>query len=281
MKTVQLNATTPDYFRVAGIRLLQGRTYRADTRASAVGASDEVMINESFARRFWPDGRAVGAQVRYGDVTATIVGVVNDVTLPGPGARRGSGLQLYVMFPGAPFSASLIVRSRLPLQRLESLVRNTVQRGSSLVMAGPLEPAEGQLVAAMRRPMLIARLLGGFAAIALLLAAIGLHAVIAYAVKQREREIGIRIALGAPHDAIARLVFSQGIGLTLVGVAAGVGASLYVTRAMRVMLFGVEPGDPATVISSVALLVVVAMVACAAPAWRATRVDPAELVRTE
>jgi putative ABC transport system permease protein len=281
LKAVQLNVTTPDYFRVAGIRIVQGRPYGEDSRPTAMSELGEVMINERFARRFWPNGGAIGARIRNAGRPATIVGVVSDVDIPSPESRRAAALQVYLPMPGAPRFASLVVRSRLPQAALDSALRKAVALGNARVRAGALETTDAYLTSFRRRPAVIAKVIGGFAALAMLLAAIGLHAVIAYSVKQREREIGIRIALGARQHGVAALIFGDGMRLAGIGAGLGVAGAVVGTRVLRGILFGVEPNDPATFAATVAILVVAAAAACAVPAIRATRIDPVELVRVE
>ena len=281
LKAVQLNVTTPDYFHVAGIRIVQGRAYGDDSRATAMSALGEVMINERFARRFWPNGGAVGARIRNAGRPATIVGVVSDVDIPSPESRRAAALQVYLPMPGAPRFASLVVRSHLPPAALDSALRKAVALGNARVRAGSLGTTDAYLTSFRRRPAVIAKVIGGFAALAMLLAAIGLHAVIAYSVKQREREIGIRIALGARQQGVAALIFGDGMRLAAIGAVIGVAGAVAGTRVLRGILFGVEPNDPATLTATVAILVITAAAACAAPAIRATRIDPVELVRVE
>jgi putative ABC transport system permease protein len=190
-------------------------------------------------------------------------------------------MQVYLMLPAAPNFASLVVRSALPTPRLDSVVRAAVIVGNARIRPGELTSPELQRQQAARRPATIAKFLGGFALFAVILAAIGLHAVIAYAVKQREREIGIRIALGAANSSVARMIFGHGMKLTLVGAVVGAAGAFYATKLMRGLLFGVEPGDPMTIVLSIVALCTIAVIACAAPARRATRVDPVELVRAE
>ncbi len=134
---------------------------------------------------------------------------------------------------------------------------------------------------AIGRPRLLAQLLGIFAGLAILLAAIGSYGVLAYMVTERRREIGIRMALGADRASVMRMVLSQGLRLTLVGVAAGLAAAFAMNRVLASLLFGVRPSDPLTIASVVALIGTVALVACYLPARLATRVDPMIVLREE
>jgi putative ABC transport system permease protein len=208
------------------------------------------------------------------------VGVVQNVDLPGSGPRIAQ-TQLYFALPGAPQRVSLIVGSRLPVHDVRTLVRDAVKRvGAGIRIGGyttpAMEVAHGQ---AMIRFTLT--LLGIFAALALVMAALGLHAVIAYSVSQRTRELGIRMALGAEARGVARLVIGQGVVLGVLGTLAGCAIALVATRLLRTLLWGVEPRDPWTLAAVSAGLLIVSIVASASPAWRATKISPVETMRAE
>jgi ABC-type antimicrobial peptide transport system permease subunit len=133
----------------------------------------------------------------------------------------------------------------------------------------------------IRRPRLLAQLLGGFAALALLLAAIGTYGVLSYMVAERRREIGIRMALGAGRGSVLSAVMKQGLILTTVGIVVGLGGALALNRLIAALLYGVKPSDPLTMISVVATITIVAAVACWLPAWRASRLDPNIVLRQD
>jgi putative ABC transport system permease protein len=267
------NNTTEGYFRTVGTRFLAGRPY-----AMAAGPS-EIVINERFARRFWPSG-ALGRRIRIDSTWTTIVGVVENVDVPGS-KRPGSGLQFYQPLPATPSRVVLTVRSAMTALALQPVLAQAVQEAAPGATTSDFRPALQRFVEARADHRFTLGLVGAFAGLALLLAGIGLTAVIGYSVSQRMREIGIRVALGAQSSDVTRLVLGQGVVLAVIGVGLGSLGGLAATRLMRSMLFGVTPGDPVTMVSVAALLVIVSIIACALPARRATRVDPVEMVRAE
>lgn len=271
----------PAYFARLGLHLTAGRVFSPDSRITDSLNSAEVVINERFARRFWAGGDAVGKRIKYGSMAwSTIVGVVHDVTIPGRDDHISS-LQVYMPIPAAPFQAAFVVRSAIQPSRLQALFRAAAHDASaSIRVESPIVADDffstGRVV---QRTML--ELLGVFAAVALLLAAIGLHAVVAFSVSQRTREIGMRMALGAQTADVVRLVVGQGVGIAVVGVALGGAAALAATRVLRSYLYGVQPADPTTFVVVVAGLVVVAVLASVLPARRAARLDPVDALRAE
>jgi predicted permease len=270
---IQFNRGTQDFFRVTGLRFVEGRPYSFDA------GPNEMVVNERFAHRFWPGG-AIGHRVKFDSTWSTIVGVVANTSVPGE-KGQGSGLQLYMPMVVAPLRTALIVRSRLPAPALEAALRAAIKEAAPRANVSDFELATARLADARETHRFTLGMVGAFAGLALLLAAIGLGAVISYSVSQRMREMGIRIALGAQSSQVARLVLGQGVLLAIIGIVAGSAAGLAATRLMRSMLYGVSPGDPLTTAAVAVLLLVVAAAACALPARRATRVDPVEMVRAE
>jgi hypothetical protein len=278
----EINAVAPEYFSTTGIRLVRGRVFAADTRLTDKFGSNEVMINERLANRFWPAGNAVGARIKAGSAGwATVVGIVHDVDLPGEGTLARANAQIYYSLPAAPRGVSLIVRSPLPILDVRTLVRDVVKSVGPGVRIGAFTTADAEVAHARSVLKFTLTLLGTFAILALVLAALGLHAVIAYSVSQRTRELGIRMALGAEARAVARMVIGEGIVLGVAGTVAGCAAALLATRLLRALLFGVEPHDPWTLAAVGAGLLVVSVAASALPAWRATRINPVDMLRTE
>jgi predicted permease len=280
LANISFNQTEPGFFRVSRLQFLEGRPFVADRGLSDQSQSPEIVINERFARRVWPDGGAIGARIRRGKTWATIVGVVRDVDVPGASGMR-SPYQYYQSMPAAPARVSILARSKLPPAMVEPLLRSAVMETGSRVGIRNFIDVEARLAKGRALHRFILGLLGGFAMLAVVLTAIGMYAVISFSVNQRQREIGIRLALGAPNDSVAGMIFGHGMKLTVVGAAVGGAGAFYATKLMRGLLFGVEPGDPVTIASSLAVLCIIAVIACAAPARRATRVDPVELVRAE
>ncbi|MEP6918286.1 MAG: ABC transporter permease [Acidobacteriota bacterium] len=273
---------TADYLKTLGVQLVEGRL--PDERDGA-DAPPIVVINQTFARLQWPNESPVGHRVGFGGPDAplrTIVGVVKDV--------RERGYQLEVK-PGAYATYAQVLTSWLP----ESLVVRTTGNPSDLVPAirrviGLVDPE--QPVSAVRTMDDIVSLsvvdrrgqtmlLSASAGLALLLACLGLFGVLSYAVTQRTREIGVRLALGATAGGIARLVIGRGLAPTAIGLTTGLALAWVATRTIGALLVGVGTTDPATFIGVVALLVVVAVAACGVPALRAARVDPLRVLRQE
>ena len=279
--TGRLNAVSPDYFRLVGITLREGRLFAADERPTSKRLVNEVIVNERFARRYWPSGTPIGARILSGPFASTIIGVVNDVDLPGGSARSLAQPQLYMPIPGAPTFARIVVRSPMAQAALDSMLRRAIRQGNDRAIIGELTPVSEQFRASRVARNFAAELIGVFAFLALALAAIGLYAVMSYSVSQRTREIGIRIALGARPESIARLVLGEGVRMAGAGIIIGAGASVLATRVMQPLLYKVTPGDPAAMVATIAVLAIVALCACAFPARRATRVDPVDLVRAE
>jgi putative ABC transport system permease protein len=273
---------TPDYLRTIGAELLDGRL--PDERDGR-DAPPVVVLNATFARLYWPDRSAVGRRVRFGGENApwrTVIGVVKDVR------ERGYELQ---MKPGAYVTYAQVLTSWLP----EWLVVRTSTDPASLASAvrgvvARVDPE--QPVSAVRTMEEIVALnvvdrtgqttlLSVFAALALLLACLGLFGVLSYAVTQRMREIGVRLALGATAAGIARLVIGHGLALTGAGLAVGLALSWAFARTMRSLLYGIGTGDPASFGAGVGVLALVALGACALPALRAARVDPIRVLRQD
>jgi putative ABC transport system permease protein len=278
---VRLQSVTPGYFRTMRTRLRRGREFIE--RDNIVNAPPVAMINESLARRLWPAGQnPVGQRLRIGlDETSTgleIVGVVGDVREAG--LFHDTEAELY--FPTGlyrPQRAGLIIRTDGDPERFVSAIRRQVlaiDRDQPVTAVKTMHEVLEESVGQQRLTLV---LLGVFAAVAVLLAVVGLSGVIAYSVAQRTREVGIRRALGAQRSDILRLIVSQGLALTIAGVVIGIGGALALTRVMKGLLFGVTATDPATFVEAAALFVLVALAASYIPARRATRIDPMAALR--
>lgn len=277
--SVQLDWIAPDYFRAMGTRLLAGRAF---TAADIPRGDQLVVVNQAFADRFWPRQDAVGRTLTFVDhgrpVAATIIGVAPT------GKYRSLGEAprpfLFRLETG-PEQGTLVVRATGDPRALLGPLRR--------LMAGedPGYPITGIETGTeyMASPLLAARLsailLGGFAALALVLAVLGLYGVISYSVSQRAREFGIRLALGAAPDHLARSVLLQGARLGLWGVAIGGAAAWGMMRLLTAILYGVSPGDPLTFLAVACVLIAVTAVASLAPALRAARSDPLTALRAE
>jgi predicted permease len=272
----------PDYFRAMRIPLLQGRHF---TDADTPDAPGVIMINEALARHFWPNENPVGQRVRRGGLDSrgswmTVVGVVKNVQTYGQ--DKAPIPELYI--PHAQFALppmTLVARTADDPLKLVSALREqilAVDRNTLITGARPMEEWLSRSVAPRRFNM---RLLVIFAALALLLAAVGVYGIMNYAVTQRTHEIGVRVALGAQTKDVVKLVVGQGLALTSTGIAVGLAASFVLTRLMKSLLFSVSPTDPATFIAATLSLAIVALLACYLPARRATKVDPMIALRRE
>jgi ABC-type antimicrobial peptide transport system permease subunit len=204
----------------------------------------------------------------------------------GVGSKTGTELylladQLPKVRNGAPGNMNVVVRSSLPVESLAPRIRQIVQQMDPTLPIVRLRTMEEVFGEAVSRPRFLAQLLGVFAGLALILAAIGTYGILAYTVSQRRKEIGIHMALGATRKAVLGMVLGQGLKMTLAGLVAGIGAALLLTRLLQTQLFNVKPTDPATMIAVAAFITAVAGIACYLPASRATRVDPMVVLRDE
>jgi predicted permease len=274
-------AVSDDYFRTLQIPVRQGRTFGAQDLPNAPRT---LVISESMARRFWPDGDAIGKRVRLGPNAQAplneIVGIVGDVR--NDQTRHDAEPMAYMSTRqnGAPILTILVRAQGDPLalaKPMEGAVA-TLDPGITLqrVMTMPVVLGEG--IAGRRLPVI---LMSGFGGLALLLASVGVYAMFASLASAREREFGIRLALGSRPGAIAALVLRQGGAWMAVGLAVGAFGIVLVARLVRDLLYGVMPFDPITVGASVAILVACATIALLIPLRRATRVDAAIALRAQ
>jgi putative ABC transport system permease protein len=277
---VDYRVISRDYFQSMGIRLMEGRDIDDhDNKAS----SGVVIINETMARRFWPNESALGRRVRSeGDESQwmEVVGIVEDVKHFG--LESQSKPEIYVPYFSDPWPfMTIVVRSSSDLASLSSALRNEVWSVDKNIPIPEIRTIEQLLSNSVARPRFNMLLLGIFAGIALVLSAVGVYGVMSYSVIQRTHEIGIRMALGAARSDVLKLVIGQGMRLLLIGIGLGLVAALALTRVLATMLFGVEPTDPATFTLISVLLAGVALTACIVPARRATKVDPIVALRYE
>ena len=273
------NMVSPDYFRAMGIRVRAGRTFAPDGSEENV-----VVVGEGFARRYWPGESALGKRLRTGRTGPwrTVVGVVGDVADQGfaPGAARP---QLYQPNDFTfPFGQRLVLRASAgdPLALLPA-VKQAVAAIDPRVPVRDAATVSALMVGSIARTRFNTALLIAFAALALVLSAVGLYGVVSHAVAQRTREIGIRVALGAEPAGVLGLVVRQGMRLTAAGLALGLGAALALTGLMASLVHGVAPRDPATFAAAALLIGGAALLASYVPARRATRIDAATALRAE
>ena len=274
-------AVTPDYFKAMGIPLLRGRLFTEQDRK---GSPRVAIINEEMARKFFKDEDPLGKRINVTNGPQTfreIVGIVGDVKQYGP--AQPTTMQTYEPFLQNPFSGmTLVVRTEGNPTALASAIRSqvlSVDKDQPVARMRPLEQVLSESVAKQRFLMV---LLTSFAAVALVLAAVGLYGVMSYAVTQRTHEIGIRMALGAQTGDVMKLVIGQGMVLALVGVGIGmVGAFILTRLLMASFLFSVGASDPVTFAIISVLLAAVALGASFVPARRAMKVDPMVALRYE
>jgi putative ABC transport system permease protein len=271
---------SPDYFATMGMRLVSGRGF---TDADRQPAPAVAILNMAAARRYWPDEDPVGRRFRYNlraDDWITVVGVVADTRNVGLQAQPAP--QVYLPFDRftLPFM-NIAVRSAAGTGVVASVARSEVAATDPELPVDRVYPLARVVAESVGEPRFRTLLLGLFAAIALVLAAVGLYGLISYSVTQRTREIGIRVALGARPRQVMLPVLREGLRLALLGMGLGLAGALVATRALAVFLFGVGTTDPLTFAAVSGLLLGVALLASYIPARRALRVDPVTALRAE
>jgi predicted permease len=278
-----LRFVTPGFFETMGIPLRAGRSLsESDTAGSPLVA----VVSESFVRKYWPGQDPLGRAFKFALSDRIVAGVVGDVRVRG--LERTSEPQVYLPYKQVPdggliFYApkDLIIRSSAEpgalIPAIRQIIRNT----------DPEQPVSDvremtEIVAADTAPRLVqVRVLGAFAAIAFLLAAVGIHGLLSFAVSNRTKEIGVRVALGARSGDIVWMVLRDGVVLAAIGVSVGVVLAYWSGRALEALLAGVRPDDAMTFGSAVALCLIMTMAGSLVPAIRAVRVDPATVIRAE
>lgn len=276
-------SVSPDYFRAMGIQVVRGRAF---TPADRGDAPLVAIVDERFAQRFWPNEDPVGRHVSIGRSASGPVWheVVGVVAHPKHYNLRGEGRE-QVYFPYRQRAASQMYLAVRTLAGDPVSLVGTVRR--EVWALDPNQPVDdvqtmtARVDASLSGDRFNLVLLGGFAALALLMAAVGIYGVISYNVTQRSHEFGVRMALGADRSGVLALVLKQGLRQAVVGVALGAAAALALTRLMANLLFEVEPADPVTFVAVASLLVAVAALACGIPALRAARYQPVEVLREE
>jgi predicted permease len=284
---------TPDYFTSMGIPLIEGRTFRQGDMDRPV---HEMMVSRATAKRLWPNESALGKRIKTGGPNAgwsTVIGVVGDVhdaalTQPVDEMIYQPVISIIQPMPGIPdtivaensMTLTIRVAGSEPMAAFPAIRREiwAVDRNLPLVNVRTLTAG---ISGAMARTTFTLTMIGAAAGIALLLGAIGIYGVISYMVSLRTREIGVRIALGAPAVEVRRLVVRQGLGLAVIGAGIGLVGAVGLSRLISSLLYGITPYDPVTLASVTLGLLAVAAVASWLPAMRAARIDPIEALRAD
>jgi putative ABC transport system permease protein len=276
---VDWRLASPGYFHAMEIPLVRGRDFTVADLAT--GAPPVIVVSQAMARRFWAGDDPVGRIVhRVGDrKDFTVIGVVGDVRM---NALNQAAPSMY--FPANARVLPLmdiVVRTESDPLLLLAAVRRKVKDLDPELPVFTVRTMESWVSNSAAQPRLNAVLLGIFAGVALLIAAVGIYGVLAYSVTQRTREIGLRMALGARRDDVLRLVVGQGMLVAAAGIAAGLLCGLAASRVLQSLLFGLSGRDPKTFAAVGVILATVSLVACALPAWRAARVDPMTALRED
>jgi putative ABC transport system permease protein len=268
----------PEYFRVARIPIVRGRPFDANSQAA-----NETIISETLARYLWPDRDAVGARLRLGeDRWATVVGVAGDTRMPGRNAAGFFNLQMYYPTSGASRAgAKFILRTRMDPARIRPVLARAVEQAGVGATLADISTAESTLEYAYRPSRYALAILGAFALLAIVLAAVGLFGIVAFGVTRRTREIGIRVTLGADPAALARMILGQTVRLVGIGCVIGLVGAFAASRGLESLVYGVSATDPLSIIGAIVLLAIIGVVASAFPVRRALGVDPTVALRAE
>src|SRR6201996_5420897 len=277
---VDFELASPDYFQVLGVPILEGRAFTdGDTQNSPAVA----IVNARMAQRFWPAQDPIGRHVSIdnGKTWITIVGVASSVHQYG--LDKDLRERIYLPQDQSPSltDAHLLVRTRVEPMRAANQIADVIHQIDPHQPVTEMQSLDQLRSAQLGTPRVTTILLGLFAALALFITIVGVSGTLALAVAHRTKEIGIRIALGAPKKEILRNILARGMAPVFAGIAVGTVAALFAARLLATMLFAISPNDPPTLGSIAVLLAVVALIGCAIPARRAILVDPLQALRTE
>jgi putative ABC transport system permease protein len=277
---VSMGIVSPEYFKAMGIPLQRGRFF---TDHDIESSPTTVIINQSFARRFFPDGDPIGKHMLGGGSqpqTREIIGIVGDVRHNALDTSPAEAL--YLSSNQRPqLAMSVVVRTSGPPSSMSAAIRSrvlSIDRDQPIASVQTMQEIVSSSISNQRFTLL---LLGLFAAVALVLAAIGIYSVMAYTVTQRTGEIGLRMALGAQTRDVLKLVVGQGMTMALIGIGVGLVGAFALTRVMSSLLFSIGATDPITFIAIPLILGGAALAACFVPARRAAKVDPMIALRYE
>jgi predicted permease len=275
----QIRFVSPDYFRTMGIPLVKGRTF---TRSDIDSTTGFFVVNDAFAHHYLSGRDPIGARILIGVMSSSpskipVVGVVASARETGIDTEPEPEIYL----PGYGLHAVLLVRSTLSADDAATMVRNAVRAADPAQPVYHIETIDSVLADSVARQRMTATLLGSFALITLVLAAVGSFGVLSYSVAQRTREIGVRMAIGADRSDIVQLILRQAAASAGVGICAGLLAGFLGARLINGLLFHTTPTDPVSLSVSIAALILVTMLAVSVPALRAASVDPIEALRSE
>jgi putative ABC transport system permease protein len=277
-RQVNISFVTPGYFRSMGIPLLKGRVF---TTSDTDGTPETILINETLARRYFPDEDPVGKRLIVHTKPRRIVGVIGDVhhdTL-----QMAPNPTVYTPYYQTPWSPSMSLAARTATEPTAALndIRRLVRQMDRSIPIYDVKTMDEVLAHSVAQPRFSTAMMAVFSFVALALAAIGIYGVVSYAVGQRTQEIGLRIALGARRADVLRMVVGKAMASVLLGIGVGLAVSFGLTRTMSTLLFGVTPTDLVTLVGVPLILTGVAILACYVPAQRATRIDPIVALRYE
>jgi predicted permease len=279
-----------EFFETTRIPILQGRGFQSTDVASEGWVA---LVNETMANTFWKGRNPIGQRLRPGGTKPwfTVIGVAKDVKQSGVDQPVGAEAYLLVdqlatdspttWVAISPTMMHVVMRTTLPLVTLAPTIERVVRDVDPAVPVARLREMDEVFTESIRRPRLLAQLVGGFGVLALLLAAIGTYGVLSYMVTERRREIGIRMALGANRSSVVAQIMKHGLLLTTIGVGAGLAGALGLNRLIASLLFGVQPTDTSTLAAVILTILMVAVVASWLPAWRASRLDPNVVLRED
>jgi putative ABC transport system permease protein len=272
-------AVSPAYFKVLGLKLLEGRLL--EDRDANPEELLWVVVDRAWARRFFPEGSAVGKRFREGGCTScswtTVVGVVSEVKYAG--LNEPDQGTVYTLIGSG--TRNILLRTTTDPANVVASVRRTVQELDPTLPVSSIWTIDQLIALSLQTPRSLSVLVGSLAAVALALSMIGIYGVMSYYVQQHLKDISIRVALGGQPSAVLRLILGQGMRVVIGGIVIGLAAAFFVTRLMSSLLFGIAAADPAVFAASGALLLAVALVACFMPARRAMALEPAALLRND
>lgn len=265
------------FFETMGMRVLEGRGFSADDHE---GAPVVAVVNQALVKRYWNGVSPLGARIGINGHQATVVGIVADVRHAGPAATPEG--EMYV--PYAQLGARggwLVLRTTGDPALLVPSLRTAMREIDPNLPLATVRPMSALVAGSVAQPQFLAMLLTAFSGVATVLALMGVYGLLAFSVSQRVREIGLRMALGASRTSVVGLILRQSLAVVLIGVAAGAAAGAGLSQVVKSLLFGITPGDPATVAGMAALVVAASLLASCFPALRASRIDPVVALRDD